>query len=308
MILKTASPYSGSYYQQAKRMYAALDESTHLLQAAVLQKIEPRENTDGPHEERMKTLRAKSDYIIRALKSVQKKQSDEKRIDSFIKNVMADLGHGERYETQEEQKGINKGNNLDFLGNTTQDEPVESMQDRITRTIEANFGPAPIGRFDEYSSPTMPDLDLPGTPVEETNSGNIETFIEKLAFAESSNNPEAEIKIKDSRKFVGKFQFGSARLADFKKASGEQFTMKDFKADAELQDRVAAWHVTDIDKAIDAIGEKAYGYNRDGLSAVAHLASISGMTKYVKSRGMYNPKDQLGTSLQEYYDKFSKAS
>ena len=26
-------------------------------------------------------------------------------------------------------------------------------------------------RFDEYSSSTMPDIDLPGTPVEETDSG-----------------------------------------------------------------------------------------------------------------------------------------
>ena len=54
MILKTASPYSGSYYQQAKRMYPAIGETKHLLLAAVLQEIEPRENTDGPHEERAK--------------------------------------------------------------------------------------------------------------------------------------------------------------------------------------------------------------------------------------------------------------
>ena len=36
VILKTASPYSGPYYQQAKRMYSALDEFTHLLLAAIL--------------------------------------------------------------------------------------------------------------------------------------------------------------------------------------------------------------------------------------------------------------------------------
>ena len=54
VILKTASPYSGSYYQQAKRMYPAIGETKHLLLAAVLQEIELRENTDGPHEERAK--------------------------------------------------------------------------------------------------------------------------------------------------------------------------------------------------------------------------------------------------------------
>ena len=41
------------------------------------------------------------------------------------------------------------------------------MQDRITRTIEAHFGPAPKGRQDEYSS--LSELDLPGKHVEETN-------------------------------------------------------------------------------------------------------------------------------------------
>ena len=76
MILRSASPYSGSYYEQAQRMYPAIDESTHLLLAAVLQEVEPRENTDGPNEERMKTLRAKNDYINKTLNSVQKSQNN----------------------------------------------------------------------------------------------------------------------------------------------------------------------------------------------------------------------------------------
>ena len=74
-ILRSASPYSGSYYQIAKRMYSALDESTHLLLAAILQKIEPREDITGPHEMRMQQLKAKNDYIGEMLKSVQKKQN-----------------------------------------------------------------------------------------------------------------------------------------------------------------------------------------------------------------------------------------
>ena len=31
----------------------------------------------------------------------------------------------------------------------------------------------------------------------------------------------------------------------------------------------------------------------------------SGMKKFVQSKGDYNPADELGTSLQSYYDKFS---
>ena len=74
MILKSASPYSGSYYQQAKRMSPAIGKTKHLLLAAVLQEIEPRENTFGPYEERKRKLKARSEYICETLKSVQKSQ------------------------------------------------------------------------------------------------------------------------------------------------------------------------------------------------------------------------------------------
>ena len=53
------------------------------------------------------------------------------------------------------------------------------------------------------------------------------------------------------------------------------------------------------------MGEDSKGYNRDGLRAVAHLGGIGGMKKYVQSKGEYNPSDQLGTSLNNYYNKFS---
>ena len=75
MTIKTPSPYSGSYWQQAKRMYPAIGETKHLLLAAVLQEIEPRENTDGPHEERVRKLKVRCSYINETLKSVQKSQN-----------------------------------------------------------------------------------------------------------------------------------------------------------------------------------------------------------------------------------------
>jgi len=69
-ILRSAYPYSGSYYQQAKRMYSALDESTHLLLAAILQKIEPREDKTSAHDERMEQLKEKNDYVSKTLASL----------------------------------------------------------------------------------------------------------------------------------------------------------------------------------------------------------------------------------------------
>ena len=130
-------------------------------------------------------------------------------------------------------------------------------------------------------------------------------FLARLTQSESSGDSNAEITIKDGRRFVGSLQFGAARLADYKSATGKRFTQDQFKADPALQDEVAQWHFKDIDKAIDALGDAAKCYDRDGLRSVAHLGGKSGMRKFVKSGGQYNPADELGTSLKAYYDKFS---
>lgn len=137
-----------------------------------------------------------------------------------------------------------------------------------------------------------------------TKTGD-DDFLARLTQSESSGNSQAEITIKDGRKFVGKLQFGAARLGDFKSATGKRFTQTEFKANEALQDEVAAWHFKDIDKAIDALGDAAKGYDRDGLRSVAHLGGKSGMRRFVKSGGKHNPADELGTSLKDYYDKFS---
>ena len=126
--------------------------------------------------------------------------------------------------------------------------------------------------------------------------------------SESSGRSDAEITLDDGRKFVGKLQFGEARLKDYQKATGTSFTQEEFKKNLALQDRVAAWHLDDIDKAIYQLGDDAKAYDRDGLRAVAHLSGKTGMKRFVKSKGEYNPQDQLGTSAQDYYNKFSGAA
>ena len=131
------------------------------------------------------------------------------------------------------------------------------------------------------------------------------SFLNQLEASESSGKADAEINIADGRRFVGKLQFGKARLQDYQNATGTTFTQDEFIKDAALQDKVAAWHIVDLDKAIDALGDDAADYDRDGLRAVAHLGGKSGMKKFVQSKGSYNPADELGTSLQSYYDKFS---
>jgi len=142
-------------------------------------------------------------------------------------------------------------------------------------------------------------------PLPATTSND--DFLARLKQSESSGNSQAEITIKDGRRFVGALQFGAARLADFKKHSGKRFTQDQFKANEALQDEVAQWHFQDIDKAIDALGVAAKSYSRDGLKAVAHLGGNAGMAKYVRTNGVFNPADELGTSLQDYYDRFATA-
>ena len=80
--------------------------------------MEPRGETAGPHEMRMQQSKARNVFVDEMLKSVQKRQYNleyrkpeqdgEKRVDQIIKNVMNELGHGEKYETKEEQEKLKK--------------------------------------------------------------------------------------------------------------------------------------------------------------------------------------------------------
>ena len=131
------------------------------------------------------------------------------------------------------------------------------------------------------------------------------SFLDLLEQSESSGRSDAELTIGDDRRFVGSLQFGKARLSDYQKATGARFTQDEFIKDTALQDKVASWHIANIDDAIDALGDAAAGYDRDGLRAVAHLGGVGGMKQFVRTKGEYNPADELGTSLKSYYDKFS---
>ena len=164
---------------------------------------------------------------------------------------------------------------------------------------EFNISPEPTAA-DDQTDDTLESVvaEAFSDPADNTD------FLQRLNQSESSGDTTAEITISDGRTFSGALQFGSARLADYKTATGSSFTQDEFKANTVLQDKVAAWHIADIDNAIDGLGLNTDGYDRDGLRAVAHLGGIGGMKNFVRSKGQYNPKDQLGTSLSDYYDKF----
>lgn len=110
--------------------------------------------------------------------------------------------------------------------------------------------------------------------------------------------------------YVGRGQFGEARLTDAKRAGvlPPDVTLDQFKADPGLQKAVESWHVQDVnnyiqDRGLGAfVGKEINGVpvTPQGLLAVAHLGGKGGMEKFVKSGGRYNPKDANGTSLMDY--------
>ena len=137
------------------------------------------------------------------------------------------------------------------------------------------------------------------------NAEDASSFMAVLTASESGGRADAEYVTRDGRRHVGLLQFSEARLQDYRNATGETFTQDEFMQDMELQQRVGDWHVADIDKAIDDLGSDAAGYDRDGLRALAHLGGQGAMRRFVRTNGGYNPSDELGTSLSDYYARFS---
>lgn len=169
----------------------------------------------------------------------------------------------------------------------------------IDRAVKSVVEERPVDTADKSGIMVKPKL----KPYEIPSDDNRDSFVDALIQSESSGDYGAEITTKDGRKFVGAGQFGEARLEDFMKATGTKFTQDDFQKDPALQKEVMAWHIHSIDKAISET-PGADKLDRNGLRGVAHLGGISGMKKFVKSGGEYNPSDELGTSLQKYYNKF----
>jgi hypothetical protein len=129
------------------------------------------------------------------------------------------------------------------------------------------------------------------------------SFAAKMKQSESGGRDNIQITINDGRTMTGGYQFGDARLADYKKANKTKFTTEQFKNDAGLQEKVFQWHIADIDRAITKL-PGSDKMSLDGLRAVAHLGGKGGMRKYVTTGGKYNPADQFGTRLSDYYNKF----
>ena len=174
---------------------------------------------------------------------------------------------------------------------------------------------------------------LPGTDIkmnmtlndfipEESNSASLQTE-KKIMLASADKNFKVSMKksessenymVVNSEGYMGAYQFGNARLTDYKNATGKNFTKQEFLASQELQDEVFDWHTNDIVTYVNSKGlDKYIGTEVDGvivtlngLIAAAHLGGRYGMRKYVESGfdEKFNKKDSNGTSLLDYIKKF----
>lgn len=135
------------------------------------------------------------------------------------------------------------------------------------------------------------------------------TFREALGKSESGGD---YTKVNDLG-YTGKFQWGEARLADFNKAMGTNFTLEDLKNSPKLQEQAQAWHENDIMDYVFNRGLDYYlGKTVDGVPitpqsiiAMSHIGGKDGMATFLESGGRYNPSDEYGTSIRDYGLKFS---
>lgn len=172
-----------------------------------------------------------------------------------------------------------------YIANIRRNNPTDAIDDYLLQVGEEN--PRDSGTFD---------------------FGDVSDFASRLAMSESSGRPGVQIETTSGgrrQNMTGLFQFSDDRLTDYMNDTGASFTTEEFRQDPNLQRDVFAWHISDIDRVIQDNNLLDRGYNLDGLRAVAHLGGINGMLRYARTGGQYNPADEFGTSLNDYYNRFS---
>ena len=181
----------------------------------------------------------------------------------------------------------------------------EGIADVIASYISNIRSSNPVEAIEDYISDDEPDMSqASGT----WNFDEISDFASRLAMSESSNRSDIQIQTQSGgreQNMTGLFQFSDGRLEDYMNDTGASFSTEDFRMDPNLQRDVFAWHINDIDRVIRQNDLLEQGFDLDGLRAVAHLGGVTGMLRYARSGGEYDPQDEFGTNLSDYYNRFS---
>lgn len=138
---------------------------------------------------------------------------------------------------------------------------------------------------------------------------NSEAFNAALGQRESSGDYQAQ----NAEGYTGKYQYGQARLSDFKQAHGIDFTMEQFRNDPDLQEDVHRWATKDnldfifregLNKRVGERLEDGTVLTLDGMLGGIHLGGKQGLKNYVESGGERNPADSNGTRIGDYVQQF----
>jgi len=206
----------------------------------------------------------------------------------------------------------------DYLKKLVSENPMRGEVEDIIASFDKDAGLSDVLTGEGTSTRAMTDPE--GKPLDILNKGDdvnieidpkskegINNFISSMAMSESSNNSRSIRTNKDGKEFAGFLNMGKAVQDQYMNATGAEFDMDDFRDDPILQNEVALFHIGKLDQAISSIKNIPEKFNNiNGLRAVGHLGGATGMKKFVESNGKYNPKDELGTSLMDYFNKFSK--
>jgi hypothetical protein len=193
---------------------------------------------------------------------------------------------------------------------TTQEYPdAGSLSAKYIANIQGMFTPDPAytdqGNLKSYLSGLEEKNSLQGlkSPSAGTEGHMSKDFLSKLIASESSGNASAVHKTKDGRVYGGLVQLGEARIEDYNKATNSTIEMADILTNKDIQKEVIDWHLADLGTLADKLSAET-GLDRAGLIAVGHLGGRTGMANFAASGGKYNPSDELGTSLLDYYTRF----
>lgn len=207
-----------------------------------------------------------------------------------------------------------------MLGNVMFDKANSGLQDILTqRAQQAGAANNYIMGGEQNAPGTAPSIPAPTAVATGATTPPVSTFATQMA---SSEGKPGSV---NNQGFSGQFQFGADRLAStglYSPAQGEDLkanqwkgtfnipgfpgvkTQQDFLANPQAQNAALGVDIQNTDKAI-ANTPGAGAYDQNGLRAVAHLGGVGGMQKFIESNGQYNPADSNGTSLSDYYHKFS---
>lgn len=164
-------------------------------------------------------------------------------------------------------------------------------------------GPDPqgIGAFQQYAD---------GGPVYMSRGGEAEMSEYRKALIMSESSGRSDVVNEEG--YMGSTQAGDEAIIDFKKATGLDFTDKQFLNDPDLQMRFQDWYEQTtidfvMDKGLDAyMGRviKGVPITMSSLLGMAHLGGNNGMMDFLESGGRDDPNDG-NTSLSDYGIKFA---